>query len=480
MCDEAVMILCQLKAIHWEQGTDSTKYIAVDPQVLTPIAYHEENMKWRMEAVKVVLYAFPIDRRVQPLHSFSIAVSLLPLLKHVLPHLEEVILQRELPAAYVIEVCLSASNYSTLKWKSNVIATAESIATLFSVDNQLRQRVELRKQILSHMSSDKWVTEVRHLELTPVDQRSNGYYGDFVLFNAEVLVGRQLFRAACDELDRYTPWNPRNISSLERFQIYEMNFLRGKIHHFLGHFNEARRLLEQILCVRHAEATMTCKTLAHLTAVCCELGETELGIRYASTQLADIGALQSPESKSAKRLKLALAYAYLMRVMLVIFNQPTATYASLPRDIQEGLNKAHDLFLVLDRSYEDASLLSRANKINQLSTLLGLALIAHIRNDLHGACRCYDSALAAAKRCNWQAGYIEAIIYWSKSVVMHKLGQLEEVQKLDGLAGSLYRCRSYFFVGFGTLWPEIIGNWVAQQGRKRIIPELSKRRTCCP
>lgn len=251
-----------------------------------------------------------------------------------------------------------------------------------------------------------------------------------------------------------------------------MGFLRGKIHHFSGHFKEARRFLVPILHAKPPEVSMMCKSMAYLSAVCCELGETGLGIRYASTQLTDITTYQSRESGNAKRLRLALAYAYLMQGMWVIFTQRAVSgYASLRKDIQQGFDTAQELFQALAQSYENASALSRAGKTNRFSTLLGLAVIAHIKDDLHEAAHRYDIALDAASQCNWGAGYIEAIIYWSKSVITHNLGELEEARKLNGLAGSLYQCRNYFFAGFGTLWPEIIGTWVAQQGRGRIIPQ---------
>jgi hypothetical protein len=456
MCEKAVCDLHQLKAIDLDQSTAKNRYISVDPQLLTRIAHDKDHMRWKTEAVKVVLYAFPMDRRLEPLYSFSIATSILPLLKNVLPFLEEIDVQKALPAAYVIEVCLSASYYSTLDWKSKVLATAESIGTRFPVGAQLRERVELRKRILSRISLCKWGSEVERLDFPRVDQRSNGYYGEFLLFNADIFFGRQQLQAALDELDAYTPWHPGNVSTLEQIQIYDMGVLRGKIHHFSGHFNEARRYLERVLHARRPEAAIMSKAMAHLTAVCCELGETKLGIKYASAQLDDLTAYQSRESGSAKRLRLALAYAYLMQGMWVIFTQPTAFgYTSLRRDIRQGFDKAHELFQVLAQSYENTSALGRAGKTNRFSALLGLALIAHIKDDMDGARDCYDIALDAASHCQWDVGYAEAIIYWSKSVVMHNLGELEEAQKLNRLAGKFYQCRSYFFAGFGTLWPEI-------------------------
>jgi len=173
-----------------------------------------------------------------------------------------------------------------------------------------------------------------------------------------------------------------------------------------------------------------------------------------------------------------LAYVYLMQSIWVIFTQSTASgYASLERDIRQGFDKAHELFQVLAQFYKNASALNRAGKTNRFSALLGLALIAYIKDDMHGARDCYDIALDAASHCQWDAGYAEAIIYWSKSVVMHNLEELEEARKLNGLAEKFYQCRLYFFTGFGTFWPEIIGTWVAQQGRERIIPQQGWERT---
>lgn len=98
-----------------------------------------------------------------------------------------------------------------------------------------------------------------------------------------------------------------------------MNVLRNKIHHFFDHFKETKRCFERILHVGRFEAFMMCKVMTHLTAICCELDETILDIEYASTQLNDLTIYQSQESESAKRLRLALAYVYLMQDMWVIF-----------------------------------------------------------------------------------------------------------------------------------------------------------------
>ena len=62
-----------------------------------------------------------------------------------------------------------------------------------------------------------------------------------------------------------------------------MGFLRGKIHHFSGHFKDVRRFLEPILYAKRPEVSMMYKSMAYLSIVCYKLDETGLDIYYAST-----------------------------------------------------------------------------------------------------------------------------------------------------------------------------------------------------
>jgi hypothetical protein len=90
MCEKVVCDLHQLKAIHLDQSTIKTRYILVDSQLLTQITHDKDHMRWKTKAMKVVLYAFSMNRRLKPLYFFSIATSILSLLKHVLSFLEEI------------------------------------------------------------------------------------------------------------------------------------------------------------------------------------------------------------------------------------------------------------------------------------------------------------------------------------------------------------------------------------------------------
>ncbi len=78
MYEKAICDLCQLEAIYLEQSTDETRYISVDSGLLKQIAHDKDHKRWKIEALKVVLYVFPMDRRLEPLQSHYIAMSILP------------------------------------------------------------------------------------------------------------------------------------------------------------------------------------------------------------------------------------------------------------------------------------------------------------------------------------------------------------------------------------------------------------------
>lgn len=340
----------------------------------------------------------------------------------------------------------------------------------FSISSLLQQRLELRNRIVSRLSWCEWAPEEECATFPRVNQKSNGLHGEFVLYNANVLYESHNPQAALDTLDRYVPWCPESPSTLEQIRINEVNLLRGKLHRFCGHFHKARECLERIQCPKYPETSLICKAVAHLAAVYCELGQPRQAIHVASAQLEHLTSYRSRESGSGKRLRLALAYAYLMDGIWFVFNRPASDDSDLSSDIQEGVDKSCALFQELVHSYEHINRLSRSGGMHQISTLFGLASVAHLRGNLPEARDCYESALTAARDCNWSPGFIEAIIHWSQSALMHSFGDVEQAQKRSELAESLYSGRLYFFLGTGTIWPEIIGRMVDQQGRERAIP----------
>ena len=132
-------------------------------------------------------------------------------------------------------------------------------------------------------------------------------YGELVLFDTDILLGRQQLHVALYELDECTPLDQGNISTIDRIWMWEMNISRGKIHLFAGNFAEALGFLQGMWLARKTETSTMCKIIAHLSIVFRELGELQAGVDLVSTQLNDLTAIQSRESGSAKRLRLTLA-----------------------------------------------------------------------------------------------------------------------------------------------------------------------------
>lgn len=286
------------------------------------------------------------------------------------------------------------------------------------------------------------------------------------MFFSECLFKSRGADAALLELETYEPWIPGHPSTLETARLYEVGVLRGKLLHFSGRFREAKETLEKVVSTKHQDTTSASKATAHLAPVCCELGEADLGIRYASAHLEDILEIQSAESGSAKRLKLALAYAFLLKAMWSVLEGPLCNF--WPTHNSQELERAQQLFEDLDEPRSTSQ--TWPARVHRVSVLLGLAVVAHIGHSLRHALLLYDSALKFARKRGWEAGYIESIIYLSRSVVLYELGEAVKADECTAMAKTLYSSHLDFFVGFGTLWPEILRTWFNVQGRETVIP----------
>ncbi|KAK5107185.1 hypothetical protein LTR62_001657 [Meristemomyces frigidus] len=266
------------------------------------------------------------------------------------------------------------------------------------------------------------------------------------------------------ELEKVKPLHSTKISPLEEAVQLEADVLRGKIQHFTGKFSDAKKLLERVVgMIHHPERSAPSRAIAHLSAVCCELGEYEQGIRYAESHLSP--GEYSPNSMNERRLRLALASAYLVKAMWIVRSVLPSDVP--PNNAHDVLHKAQEILEGLN-AYNPAKL-SRADKINRVSICLGLAIIAHLQRKFVTALQWYESVLSASSECGWASGYVEAMTLSSMSVILHTTKDVSQAEKYERQALSIYQERSFYFVGFGTLWPEIVGRWLKRLGRGTIV-----------
>lgn len=459
----ALLGLRVVRAADWA----GKSYLIVD-ETLSRTDAARANQSGRFEAVRLLMIAFPTDRRLSPLNSYSVASSLLPLLQELLPSIDDMEMTGGLNWTHVVEVCLSASSYATMARKEAFVAVAENIASRHFTSAATSARITLRKMELSRMSSVSWRTQPNGIHYQREDKRSNAYYGEYVLFVSDTLLGSDGFAEALNELDKFQPLDSNHISTLEDSIMREADVLRGKILHFSGDFHGSKTLLERVIETKHQESSTPSRATAHLTAVCCELGDCNLGIRYATTHLEDIRNMQSWSSFNGRRLRLALATAWLMQGMwAVLSSTPTQ---ELTQSANASLDQAQNLFDGLLSSSVDYS--TRAAKINRVCLLLESAAIAHLKGALLVATELYESLLAASSECGWNDGYIEGIIHLSKSAALLSHGDLERAAESERKA-AVYRLRpSFYFAGFGTLWPKIVGKWFELHGRGAVFQEI--------
>ena len=469
--NRAICELQQNEVINIEEKEASSRSLTLSAPPLYPD--EDERCRWEIGAMELVIHGFPIDRRSNPVHSYCIAQSILPYLQHVHRFFADIryeIAIRNAPlVTRIVEVYLSASTYVTPDWKQKLQVAMEELVDKAPADTQLKERVRLRKDKLSHIL-ERTSGSREPLNFPRINPRSNTYYGEYLLFRAEELLDMKQYKAALEELDKFCPFHPWQVSTFEMTLCQEMNYMRGKIHHFSGNFEQAKKDLLAALDWKPSEAAVSCKAISHLSSVFCELGEVQTGLNYANNQLSNLEAVHQPlESGSGKRLRLAVARAHLMAAMWLTHKQPSVAYES---NCLQSLASAEEMFRGLLRSYRDKGNLSRSGRKNLVSIQLGMASVIHIRyfiqkkfQDLQEADHFYHNALLEARACLWKTEYIETIVSLSQSTLMYDYGKTDEVAKFDEAAARHAFHPDYANVGLGTVWPMIIDKWIRGQGR---------------
>ncbi|KAI9726529.1 MAG: hypothetical protein M1834_009016 [Cirrosporium novae-zelandiae] len=460
-------------------GPFQLRSFSVYPQLRLYIGEHTPNPnRWKIQAAKVVFHAFPKHRHIDPLLYTAYGISTLPQLEWVLSYLDELDVIKELPLAQAAEVYISSSYFSTADWKQKAIKTAEKIMKTQINDPDLCARVKLRKKALSRifLFEPRERVDQSECNLGRVDKRSNAYFGESVLFNVQELIDRNELRSARSEIERYKPLDAANISTLEQIQIYEALFMLGKIDRFGGQFRLAEQQFQELLTADPSRSGMLCRVVSHLSAVQCELCKATSAVKLVLSELENLKCYQSLENGNGKRLRLALADAYLMQALWTVVHAGVALiisgHISLPKDTRDSLASAKVIYERLRETYQKIHKLGKVGKMNLFWVSAGLAIIAHVEGRLEAALALWENASDAAEDCNWAPGYVEMIIAYSKSELSYRLGRFTDAYNLEQNARDLYKKtgRRYYFIGLGSVWPDLIGNLVEHGGGNRVIP----------
>jgi hypothetical protein len=181
------------------------------------------------------------------------------------------------------------------------------------------------------------------------------------------------------------------------------------------------------------------------------------------SELDHLEKQQIPDKGMAglKRVRLALANAYLMKALWALENQQL--------DLKL-LERARSLFQWIEEAFHQSEL-SLAGKYNRYAVLVGLAIIHHVRDELELAYAGWERAEGAAEDCWPKRGYAAMVTLYSRSEVAHRL-KLPVAGDLTLRAKAIFEVtsRQYWFVGQGSIWPDLVGDLEERSGRERMMP----------
>lgn len=392
--------------------------------------------------------------------------SRLPQFQHILsyfkaPDFVKEFSVEEIPK--VVEACLSSSYFDTSMWKWRVLTTAENIIRGAGRNNELWARVALRKRVLSRTFSDEsWgdicMTDVIQQAFIPCDARFNARFGEVLLSNAQDKINCGDLDEALFELNQFMPLNQARPSTLEYNVMDSITFLRGKIDRFKGNFSEASKKLEAFL--HNSRNGIIYKAMVHLISVYSELGLSERAIQCANMEVKACQTEGSLQHGQGRSLRLALAEAYLMKVIHCLSSQITrhATVMTALSNHSQSLKWAKHHYEQVLQSYQAMQKLGKVARTKCFCVLAGLAIISQLEDRPEIALAKWDAAADALKRCGWKVGFADGIVKMSKSRLQSQMSNFEEAERLAASAKDIFHQtgRQHYLTGLGSVWFDLI------------------------
>lgn len=313
----------------------------------------------------------------------------------------------------------------------------------------LSARLHTRKLCLFHLASAASLPpgDAGSSPYPLTDARSIAYSADLVLWKARNYTRQQDLDSASRELSSFTT-SSNLASTLGKAQTVKLDLAHGVILHFKGQFAEAYEVFLQL------PATNS-KVLSHLSAVMCEMGHCDKAI----TKLE--GWLQistRPHSKAGRRIKLALANAWLLKIL----------FSSLTSQAQDDramcfmwLETAHKLYSELQGCKE-------LDWLETVSTSMGYAIVKHVWLQIEPAIDAWRHVRNVSRECGLPVGYTDMISTYSLGDLECRRGRLAEADVYAHQAKEIFSFtrKQYHFTGLGTVWLDILMQWFTASGRE--------------
>ncbi|KAJ5142489.1 uncharacterized protein N7515_001276 [Penicillium bovifimosum] len=410
------------------------------------------SRRWKRLATNVVLQAYPKDPQLRPIDYTVAGALLIPILRRALSNLLECSpdgLERQ-TLELAIDACLSASNFGDKCWKTVAVAYAEHMADQHGCA-VIKGRVQLRKAMLERLYPSGAGPNLQEIKITRANNRSNADFGKLILLQARLQIERRVSPKEINTtLDRFRAFDP--ISDIERSVQLDIDFLRAKLLRYDGRFEPASAAL--VGCVEAVTYRASNLITIHYYETLCEAGEPSAAIRGLEQEYGELLKKENGQAGNVRRLRLALAGAYLMKVLLD---------GSIDNDL---LEKSERLFKGVQWMAEP----SMVTKQNIYVTKASLGMVHLIRSEWEESLQYWDEALDAANSCFPNIGHAEMVTQYAQCEILHRIGRYSEALAKGVAAQEIFqKCgREYYFLGQGTAWLDKLDELAKSSGRPAI------------
>ncbi|KAI1442409.1 hypothetical protein F5Y02DRAFT_429962 [Annulohypoxylon stygium] len=440
-----------LEYVGFLKSTENS--IELDKTVATLLQERLQSGMWLPKAAKIILHALPKYLSAGTRRYTQQCKELLAHTARVFSHLHNqqmTILVEQMDPIEIVEACLSVSHFNDRAWKIHALSIASmALATVKDATQKpfLEAMVDTRRYFLSVLFPDLDTKQGDEIKFPISNPRSNAFSANLAIALARKSIQVNQLGSARRYLEDFNPFAYGSPSTLENEQNRQIALMRARILRFEGYFQEAYHIL-QTLPPDGAGVRLL------LSTVLCELGRYQEAIELLEGRIAAVG-----NPRNVPRTQLALAHAYLFKCMYESFQGRSLDRLSL--EISDNIYKDLVRLWPTETYFE---------RMDYLSMIMGIAIIQHMSSQVQAALKAWKRALATS--IEWlSTGYTDLIISYS----MNELEIRREDHVLADTLASHTRMllskigRQHHFLGLGSVWPNIIGKWLLNNGQSPIL-----------
>ncbi|KAI5920141.1 hypothetical protein F4810DRAFT_450108 [Camillea tinctor] len=442
--------LHKLEMLGFIRSTENI--VRVNRRLASILKDREEILAWKIKAIQLVMHALPKHRELEPDNYNMYFETMLSQLSHVFSYLvEPQVLARFIQGSSLIlygaiEVCLASSHFSNNEWKMEAITMADRLVQAYERNNNgdrsdialLKARLHVRRIRMSFSQHAASLSkEIPLIHFPPIeDARSNAFSAELALVKALECIRRDELSSAHAMLSQFTPLFA---STFEEAQNGIIESMHGIVYRFQGRFREAYDILS---VVRNPSS----RTLAHLAAVMCGLGENGRAITRLEGWLQLCMQL---DTRASDRIRLALTNAHLVEGI---------------RQLLSG--KAWYGYQEIQSMYQELEAGGRLGWIDRISVALGIAITEHVGKQPELAIHKWQDVRNLTRQFQLPLGYTDEIVDLSICELELSRGRLQELEVIRARnALTSMRCQFYFTV-LGPVWLDFLKQWLQPHGRQ--------------